>query len=110
MKNPTRMPCALSRARAVRISATVVPLFMASRMRWLPLSAPIQASAQPAPLQRLRPWPRWSGRRAIWMVKGVSRLRLAHQAGELRHPGGPESEDVVGEPDVVRIEAGASGG
>ena len=70
MKNPTRIPCALSRSRAVRISATVVPLFMASRMRWLPLSAPIQASAQPASRSA---WAMASVIRSarVWMVNGM---------------------------------------
>jgi len=48
MKKPTLMPCEPSRLRASINLVTRVPLAIQSSTRWLPLSAPIQASAQPA--------------------------------------------------------------
>ena len=77
-----------------------MPLFIASRTRWLPLSAPIHASWQPASRSAVA-MPQLIRSARDWMVKGIGAAAGTSRRREFLHPVRAEAEDVVGKPDVV---------
>ena len=87
-------------------SATArVPLSIASSTSCEPDSAPIQTSAQPARASASTVSRVIRSQRDC-ILNGICAPQLAHRGGELARPLRGEREDVVGEPDVVGLEAG----
>ena len=96
------MPASRSRRVAAGICSTRVPFSIASRIRCEPDSAPIQAVRHPRHAER-----GGNVRRHLigpqQTLEWNHRVARAHELGEPLDPAGLEAEDVVGDPQVIRV-------